>query len=278
MAVDLGVAAQGPRARRGADTHQGLLQDRRILVTGVMTEASLAYSASRRLQELGAELVLTGFGRGRRLTERAAQMLPRPPDVLELDVRERGDIHAVAAELGRRWGRVDGVLHSVAYAPPDLWEDPLTEVSHDSLDTAMLTTTYSLQELTVALLDQLEASPYGGSVVALTFASGRASQTYQWMTVVKSALEGLVRQLAFGLGPRGVRANLISSGPVRTNAARAMPLLSEMENAYRERAPLGWDNHDHSAIAGPAAFLLSDLSRGVTGATLHVDGGMHVTV
>jgi enoyl-[acyl-carrier protein] reductase I len=227
------------------------------------------------MQLQGAEIVLTGFGRARRLTERAARALPQPPDVLELDVNSAGDLAALAADLDQRWDALDGVLHSIAYAPADIWEGSFFGTSHDSLDTAIRTSVYSLQSMTGALLPQLARSPGGASVVTLTVTSGRHSLHYSWMGIMKTALNALVKQIAVEAGPQQVRSNAIALGPMRTNASSGIPGFSNLEDQYRDRAPLGWDTRDLSIAAGPACFLLSEQSRGITGEVLVVDGGYH---
>jgi enoyl-[acyl-carrier protein] reductase I len=260
---------------REASATGRLLEGRRILVTGVLTNHSLAYYAAERMQQQGAEIVLTGFGRARRLTERAAKGLPEPAEVLELDVGSADDLSAVAGELEQRWEAVDGVLHSIAYGPPDLWDGSFFETGHDSLDTAMRVSVLSLQSLTAALLPQLAHSPGGGSVVTLTVLDGRHSVNYAWMGILKTALNAVVKQIAVEAGPQRVRSNAVALGPMRTNAASGIPGFKHLEQQYTERAPLGWDTRDLSIGAGPACFLLSEQARGITGEVLVVDGGYH---
>lgn len=272
------TATEAPTAAPAASPAGRLLSGRRIVVTGVLTNRSLAYGAAERMQELGAEIVLTGHGRARRLTERAARALPRPVEVLELDATQPDDYEALAESLAERWEHVDGVFHSIAFAPPDIWERPFFEVAHEGLDTAMRASVYSLQALTGALLPQLRQSPGGGSVVAMTVMWGRMSPHYAWMGVVKTALNGLVKHMAVELGPDGVRTNAVACGPVRTNAATGIPGFGELESLYRDRAPLGWDSRDVSVASGPVCFLLSEESRAVTGEVVHVDGGYHAAL
>lgn len=277
MASRLEVSATEQEPTAGS-AGRGLLAGRRILVTGVLTDRSLAYRAAERMQQMGAEIVLTGFGRGRRITERAAQYLPEPPDVLELDVLKPEDFGTLAADLTDRWGRVDGILHSIAFAPPEVFDAPFFEVPHESLDVSMRASVYSLKDLAGALLPLLEQSPGGASLLALTVMERALVHSYAWMAVTKAALNSLVKQMAVQLAPSRVRVNLLACGPVKTNAGSVIPGLDQLAEDFRERAPLGWDDHDFGIVAGPAGFMLSELSCRVTGEMLHVDGGRHVVL
>jgi meromycolic acid enoyl-[acyl-carrier protein] reductase len=251
-----------------------VLAGKRILITGVLTRGSIAFEVARQAQEAGAEIVLTGFGRGLRLTERAAAHLPSPPDVLELDVNEPDDLERVAAELGSRWGRLDGVLHAIAFAPADALGGGFLDTPAASAVTAFQTSAYSLKALASALLPLLEADG-GGSVVGLDFDASVAWPVYDWMGVAKAALESVSRYLARDVGPRGVRVNLVSAGPIETIAAGGIPGFDELAGLWRSGAPLGWDTRDAAPVAAAVCFLLSDASRGITGEILHVDGGFH---
>lgn len=277
MATRVAVTAADEAPAAGSE-QRGLLAGRRIVVTGVLTDRSLAYHAAERMQLMGAEIVLTGFGRGRRITERAAKYLPDPPDVLELDVLEPGDFAALASELRARWGRVDGLLHSIAFAPPEVFAAPFFEVPHESLEISMRASVYSLKDLAGALLPLLEASPGGASLLGLTVMERALVHSYAWMAVAKAAFNSLVKQLAVQLAPSRVRVNLLACGPVKTNAGSVIPGLDELADDFRARAPLGWDDHDFTVVAGPAAFMLSELAERVTGEMLHVDGGRHVVL
>jgi len=254
-----------------------MVEDHRILVTGVLTDRSLAYSAARLLQEEGAEVVLTGHKRARRLTERVARQLPHPAEVLELDVLAEGDFVALAEELGRRWDRLDGVVHAIAYAPAEVWESDFFATPKSGLDAALGASTFSLRSLVGVLLPLLERST-DATVAALTTTPDRFSVDYSWMSVVKAALNALARQMAVQLGPRGVRVNAIACGPVATVAGKAIPGFANSAAAYRERAPLGWDATNGAAAAGAICFLMSELSRAITGEILNVDGGMHIAL
>jgi enoyl ACP reductase len=254
-----------------------MLDDRRVLVTGVLTDRSLAFSAAKLLQEHGADIVLTGHKRARRLTERVARQLPRTPEVLELDVLAETDFAGLAEELSRRWDRLDGIVHAIAYAPAEVWQAEFFSAPRSGLEVALSASTFSLSALVGALLPLLEASA-DATVLTMTSTPGRFSVDYSWMSVVKAALNAVTKQMAVQLGPRGIRVNAIACGPVATVAGRAIPGFANSAAAYRERAPLGWDPLDGAAAAGAVCFLMSGLSRAMTGEILNVDGGMHVAL
>ena len=252
-----------------------MLAGKRLLITGVVTKDSIAFDVARQAQEAGAEIVLTGFGRARRMTERAAQRLPEPVDVLELDVNEAADLDRVAVDLESRWGSLDGVLHAIAFAPPDALGGGFLSAPTSSALTAFQTSAVSLRCLTVALLPLLERADDGGSVVGLDFDASVAWPAYDWMGVAKAGLEAVSRYLARDLGPRGVRVNLVSAGPIETLAAGGIPGFDDLAANWQTTAPLGWDATDPGPVADTVCYLLSSLSRGVTGEIIHVDGGYH---
>jgi enoyl-[acyl-carrier protein] reductase I len=251
-----------------------VLDGKRLLITGVLTRGSIAFEVARQAQELGAELLLSGFGRGMRLTERAARSLPTPPDVIELDVNNAEDLEAVASEIGRRWGSLDGFLHAIAFAPADALGGGFLDTPLESAQTAFQTSAFSLKALAAALAPALEAAP-SPSIVGLDFDATVAWPVYDWMGVAKAALESVSRYLARDLGPRGIRVNLVSAGPIETIAAGGIPGFDALAGIWREGAPLGWDTRDAAPVAGAVCFLLSDLSRAITGEIIHVDGGFH---
>jgi meromycolic acid enoyl-[acyl-carrier-protein] reductase len=251
-----------------------LLQGKRILVTGVLTDDSIAFSTARLAQEEGAEIVLTNAGRGLSLTRRVAKHLPQPPDVLELDVTVPAHIQAVAEDLQARWGAVDGVLHSVAFAPQSCLGGGFLDAPWEDVRIALEISAYSLKALAVGFLPLLRAAG-GGSVVGLDFDATVAWPGYDWMGVAKAALESTARYLARDLGPDRVRVNLVAAGPVRTVAARAIPGIARFEEVWDARAPLGWDINDSTAVAKACVAFLSDLFPATTGEILHVDGGYH---
>lgn len=250
------------------------LAGKRLLITGVITRHSIAFAVAREAQLAGAEVVLTGFGRSRRMTERAAKRLPEPPDVLELDVNSEADLAAVAMALEDRWRGLDGALHAIAHAPADAIGGGFMKAGYESAAQAFQTSAYSLQALSRHLAPLLERDG-GGAIVGLDFDASVAWPAYDWMGVAKAALEATSRYLARDLGPLGIRVNLISAGPVETAAAGGIPGFGELAERWGEQAPLGWDAEDPTPVAQAACFLLSDWSRGISGEILHVDGGFH---
>ena len=251
-----------------------LLDGKRLLITGALSERSIAYSAAVQAQRQGAEVILTGFGRGLRITRHLAGRLPQPCDVLELDVTQPDQVTAVAAELERRWGRVDGVLHSIAFAAPAALGGNFLTTDWSDVATAVQVSTYSFATLGRACAPLLAAAG-GGSLVGVDFDATQVWPGYDWMGVAKAGLESCCRYLAHALGPQGTRVNLIASGPLQTIAATAIPSYAGLEQAWRERAPLGWDPGDASAVGRAVCALWSDWLPAVTGEVIHVDGGVH---
>ena len=249
-----------------------ILEGKRLLITGVITKDSIAFHAAEQAQREGAEILLTSFGRVRRLTERAAERLPKPVDVLELDVNDQGDLESLTESLRDRWDGVDGVLHAIAFAPEDAIGGRFMTTPADSAIQAFQTSAFSLKALGAALEPLMGA---GGSIVGLDFDAGVAWPIYDWMGVAKAALESVSRYLARDLGGRGIRVNLVSAGPLGTVAARSIPGFDKLAEMWRLQAPLGWDTGDPTPVAAAICFLLSDYSRAVTGEILHVDGGFH---
>jgi enoyl-[acyl-carrier protein] reductase I len=251
-----------------------LLDGKRLLITGVLTRGSIAYAVAERAQLAGAELVLTSFGRARRMTERAAAKLPEPPDVLELDVNKPEDFEALTAELESRWGGLDGALHAIAFAPDDALGGKFMSAPPESAEAAFRTSAYSFKALGEAVAP-LMAREGGGGLVGLDFDASVAWPAYDWMGVSKAALEAVSRYLARDLGPDRVRVNLVSAGPVETPAAGGIPGFDKLAGAWRSQAPLGWDSEDPTPVADAVCFLLSDWARGISGEIVHVDGGFH---
>src|SRR5580700_11017500 len=229
----------------------GILDGKRLLVTGVLTEASLAFGVARLATEEGAEVVLSGAGRGLSLTKRMARKLPGSPDVLEIDVTEPEQLAAAAAVLGGRWDRLDGILHAIAYAPQEALGRGMFGAGWGEVSTALNISAYSLKALVEHFAPLLEAAGArgGASVVGLDFDATVAWPVYDWMGVAKAALESLTRYLARDLGPKGIRVNLIAAGPVRTMAAKSIPGFGAFEDTWKQRAPLGWDVNDSEPVA-----------------------------
>jgi enoyl-[acyl-carrier protein] reductase I len=251
-----------------------LLEGKRLVVTGVLTDDSIAWHTARLAQEQGARLVLTGFGRSLRLTERAAKRLPDPPDVLELDINRPEDMAALVEVLRARWGAVDGALHAIAFAPEDALGGRFLETPAESAATAFTTSAFSFKTLAAGLLPLLQEAG-GGSLVALDFDNRQAWPSYDWMGVAKAALQAVSRYLARDLGRHRVRVNLISAGPLRTVAAKSIPGFERFQEVWGTRAPLGWDVDAAEPVARMAVILLSDWAPMTTGEIIHVDGGFH---
>jgi enoyl ACP reductase len=255
----------------------GLLDDHRLLVTGVLTDDSLAFAIARRALEEGATVALSGAGRGLSLTARTARKLGDVGEVIALDVTDPAQIAAAAAELESRFGRLDGLVHAIGYAPPACLGQGMFAATSDEVATALQISTYSLAALVGATRPLLARSSAvgGASVVALDFDGSRAYPMYDWMGVMKAGLESLGRYLAREVGPERIRVNMLAAGPVRTMAAKSIPGFAHFEETWAERAPLGWDVRDGSVVADAAVALLSPLLRATSGAVIHVDGGAH---
>ena len=251
-----------------------LLDGKRLVITGVLDPRSIAFHVARLAQEQGAEVVLTGFGRAKRLTERTAKRLPHTVDVLELDVTKPEDIDALRKELDERWGAVDGVLHAIGFAPETCLGGGFLDAPWSDVATALHVSTYSLPAVAGGLAPLL-AHGTNASVVALDFDAAVAWPNYDWMGVAKAGLESAARYLARDLGPQGVRVNLVAAGPLRTMAATHIDGFDGFEEVWADRAPMGWDVTDPEPVARTVCALFSDWLPAVSGEIVHVDGGMH---
>jgi len=249
----------------------GLLEGKRLLITGVITDASIAFHVARVAQEQGAKVVLTGYGR-LSLVERIAQRLPQPAPVIELDVTNQEHLDTLADRVREHVDGLDGVLHSIGFAPPSCLGENYLDAPWEDVATAVHVSAYSLKSLAVACLPLMGE---GGSVVGLDFDARVAWPAYNWMGFAKAALESCNRYLARELGPRGIRVNLVSAGPIKTMAAKSIPGFSELEDAWDKRAPLGWDVTNPEPVARACCALLSDWFPATTGSMVWVDGGVH---
>ena len=249
----------------------GILAGKSILVTGVLTDSSIAFHVAKVAQQEGAQVVLTGFGR-MSLVERIAQRLPDPPPVLELDVTDTGQLDSLAARVSAHTSRLDGVVHGVAFAPQSALGGNFLNTAWEDVATAVQVSAYSLKALAMAALPLMAG---GGAIVGLDFDASVAWPAYDWMGVAKAGLESCARYLARALGPRGIRVNLVAAGPLRTMAAKSIPGFAEFEGLWPDRAPLGWDITDPRPAARACVALLSDWFPATTGEIVHADGGVH---
>jgi len=247
-----------------------LLQGKKLLITGVLMDTSIAFHVAKLAQEEGAEVVLTSFGRAMKITQAIAKRLPSTPQVIELDVTDKEHLDTLAERLGEHVDHLDGVLHSIGYAPPGAFN--FLEGSWEDVATAVHASAYSLKALSVAALPLMSE---GGSVVGLTFDAKFAWPIYDWMGVAKAAFESTSRYCARDLGPKGVRVNLVAAGPIRTTAAKSVPGFETFEESWDHKAPLGWRVNDPVPAAKACIALFSDWFPATTAEIIHVDGGFH---
>ncbi|TMD47172.1 MAG: enoyl-ACP reductase FabI [Chloroflexi bacterium] len=251
----------------------GILEGKKILVTGVLTPASIAFAIAELAQREGADIVLTSFGRAMSLTEKSARRMQPTPDILEMDVNNPAQVEALAESIKQRWGRLDGFVHAIAFAPADALGGNFMTAPWESVQTAFQTSAYSLKAMAQALNPLMVD---GGSIVTLDFDnSTQAWPFYDWMGVCKAALESVTRYLARDLGKQRIRVNALAAGPLKTMAAKGIPGFERFETTWGQRAPLGWDSMDRTPVAKMACVLLSDYSSATTGEIVHVDGGYH---
>lgn len=253
----------------------GIIDGKIVLVTGVLTEESLAFRVARSAQSEGAQVILTGFGRGLSLTKRVATKLPGEVSVLDMDVTDSSATRLAAERITEEHGRLDGILHSIGFAPGACLGQGMFQAGWDDVSTTLQISAYSLKSLVEAMLPLLRQSA-SASVVGLDFDASVAWPGYDWMGVAKAAYESLSRYLARDLGAEKIRVNLVAAGPVRTIAAKSIPAFSAFEDAWTKRSPLGWDVSDpNDAVAKACVCLLSDWFPATTGEIIHVDGGFH---
>ncbi len=265
------------RIRRATLNIVGILQGHRILVTGVLTDDSLAYGIAQRAIEEGAEVLLSGAGRGMSLTRRMAKRLGVSTEVIALDVTDEAQVTESVVTIEAEFGRLDGLVHAIGFAPESALGHGMLQTPFADVATAFQISTYSLATLVGAYRPLLQRSTArgGASVVGLDFDATRAYPMYDWMGVAKAGLESLSRYIAKEVGPDHIRVNLLAAGPIRTMAARSIPGFAQFEDSWSDRAPLGWDVRDASAVHDTAVAMLSPLMRGTTASIVYVDGGAH---
>jgi len=250
----------------------GILEGKRILVTGVLTDASIAFHIARIAQEEGATVILSSYGRVHRLTERIAGRLPQPAPVIQLDVTNDKDLAALPDRVREHVDGLDGVVHSIGFAPEAALGGNFLNTAWEDVAVALQVSAYSLKSLTMAARPLFSG---GASVVGLDFDAQVAWPKYDWMGVAKAALESTSRYLARDLGPENIRINLVAAGPIRTMAAKSIPGFDEFEKVWNERSPLTWDATDPVPAAQAVVALLSDWFPKTTAEIIHVDGGLH---
>ena len=251
----------------------GLLEGKKILVTGVLTDGSIAFHIARLAQEQGAQVVLSSYGRVLSLTTRIAGRLPAPAPIIQLDVTNADDLDALESRIREHFpDGLDGVVHSIGFAPEAALGGNFLNTTWEDVSTAMHVSAYSLKSLTMAARPLFNG---GGSVVGLDFDATVAWPKYDWMGVAKAALESTSRYLARDLGAENIRVNLVAAGPIRTMAAKSIPGFDEFEKVWNDRAPLAWDVTDPVPAAQAVVALLSDWFPKTTAEIIHVDGGVH---
>ncbi|CAB4534571.1 MAG: enoyl-ACP reductase FabI [Actinobacteria bacterium] len=252
----------------------GILAGKNVLVTGVLTDSSIAFHIAKVAQEEGAQVVLTSFGRAMSITKRISARLPQEAPVLELDVTNEEHLANLAAAVKEHMPHLDGVVHSIGFAPEAALGGNFLNTEWPDVATAVHVSAYSLKSLTMAC-KPLFSAPTGASVVGLDFDAQVAWPKYDWMGVAKAALESTSRYLARDLGKENIRFNLVAAGPIRTMAAKSIPGFDEFENVWNAKSPLEWDVNDPVPAAQAAVALMSPFFTKTTGEIIHVDGGLH---
>ena len=250
----------------------GILEGKKLLITGVLTEASIAFTVAKLAQEQGAEIVLSSFGRMMPITTKIAERLPKPAAVIELDATNADDLAALESRIKEHVPHLDGIVHAIAFAPQTALGGNFLSTEWEDVSTAVQVSAYSLKSITMAAKPMLAK---GSSVVGLTFDATVSWPVYDWMGVAKAALESTSRYLARDLGAENIRVNLVAAGPIKTMAAKSIPGFSDFEEVWNSRSPLAWDVTDPVPAAQAAVALLSDWFPKTTGEIIHVDGGVH---
>jgi len=249
-----------------------ILKDKKILITGILTDKSIAYASAKIAIENGATVVATGFGKGLRITERAVKRLSDDINVFSMDIENQDEVDAAVESVKQEVGSLDGILHSIAFSPTEAMGGNFLNTSVEDAVKSFEISAFSLKTL-VASFQPILNNP--SSIVALDFDNSQAWPGYDWQGVAKSSLQSIVRYLGYYMGDKGIRVNAVAAGPLATTAAKNIPGFSQMDNEWNEKAPLGWDTKNAEPVAKVVNFLLSDLSEVVSGEIIHADGGAH---
>jgi len=249
-----------------------MLQNKKLLITGILTNKSIAYHAAKIAIDNGATVIATGFGKGLRITERAVKRLSEDIEVYEMDIQDKDQVEAAVSKIGDKYENLDGILHAIAFSPKEAMGGNFLNTELEDALTSFEVSAFSLKTLAQSFKPILN-NP--SSIVALDFDNSQAWPGYDWQGVAKSGLQSIVRYLAYYLGKDGIRVNAVASGPLATTAAKNIPGFSSMEGEWDDRAPLGWDTKNPEPVAKVVSFLLSDYSEAVTGEVIHADGGAH---
>ncbi|MGE0447046.1 MAG: enoyl-ACP reductase, partial [Vicinamibacterales bacterium] len=246
------------------------------LIVGVAIKRSIAWAFAQATASRGARLALTYQGRFEENVQELSSGLASPPLVLPCDVTSDAEIEAVFARVEQEFGALDFVVHGAAFARKEELSAPFSQTSREGFRLALDISAFSLIALARGAAPLMEKAG-GGSIVTLSYlGSERVFQNYNVMGVAKAALEANVRYLAADLGPKNIRVNAVSAGPIKTISAMGIAGFSSILDVYRTRAPLR-RTVEAAEVGEAAAFLLSDAGRGITGEVLIVDGGFHAT-
>jgi enoyl ACP reductase len=249
-----------------------ILKNKKILITGILTDKSIAYASAQVALENGAQVVATGFGKGLRITERAVKRLSDDIQVYEMDIQNPEQVDTAVVNIKENFGSLDGILHAIAFSPTEAMGGNFMNTKVEDALTSFEVSAFSLKTLSQGFSPILN-NP--GSIVALDFDNTQAWPGYDWQGVAKSSLQSIVRYLAFYMGKEGIRVNAVASGPLATTAAKNIPGFTDMNDEWDQRAPLGWDSKNAIPVAKVVNFLLSEFSEAVSGEIIHADGGAH---
>lgn len=256
----------------------GLLEGKKALIVGVGNQRSLAWGIATAFQREGARLAFTYLGD--RFKENVAKLVNTLPGheqmpLIDADVSKPEQLTGLMGEIGRVWDGLDILVHSFAYAPTEDLRRPFHEISREGVLTAVDVSAYTLVSLSNAAVPLFEKAG-GGAVLAMTFnAVERVVPSYNAMAIAKAALETCVRYLAVDLGPRNIRVNAISAGPLKTLSASAVKGISQARDVWESRSPLR-RNITQDEVGNVGVFLASEWSRSITGSTIFADNGMNI--